>query len=76
MHELLLRLVRRLVTRPDEVAIRQEEWDGATLFEVSVAAQDRGRVIGRGGRIVAALETLLDAIAEREGGECRVEVLD
>jgi uncharacterized protein len=54
-------VARRLVDRPDEVSVDEAEEDGALVIRLHVAAEDLGRVIGRGGRIARALRTLVRA---------------
>ena len=54
-------VARRLVDRPDEVSVDEAEEDGALVIRLHVAADDLGRVIGRGGRIARALRTLVRA---------------
>ena len=76
LKELLESFARALVTRPDEVRVTQVEDEEGILLELEVAEEDRGRVIGRRGRTADALRTLLDAVAERQGTHCDVEVLD
>lgn len=76
LKELLESLARALVTRPEQVRVTQVEDDEGILLELEVAAEDRGRVIGRRGRTADALRTLLDCVAERQGTQCDVEVLD
>lgn len=76
LKELLETFARALVTRPDEVRVTQVEDEEGTLLELEVAEEDRGRVIGRRGRTADALRTVLDAVAERQGTACDVEVMD
>ncbi len=59
--ELVEYLARRLVDKADEVRVEEVEEDGALVIELHVAAEDLGRVIGRGGRIARALRTLVRA---------------
>jgi predicted RNA-binding protein YlqC (UPF0109 family) len=54
-------LARRLVESPDAVSVDEFEEDGALVFQLRVATEDLGRVIGRGGRIARALRTLVRA---------------
>ena len=73
VEDLLEYLVRSLVDEPDEVSVeRVEEDDGTVVLELRVAEDDAGKVIGRGGRTVAALRTVMKAVAVRH--ECRVLV--
>lgn len=75
--ELLIYLARSLVDRPDEVRVESfEEEDGTVVYELRVAEEDTGRVIGRGGRTVAALRTVLKAAAVRQGNRVLVDVVD
>ena len=76
MRDLALHLVRGLVHEGARVQVRERREGGRVLLEVGVAPDDRGRVIGRGGRTADALRTVLDAVARRRGCSCRVEVLD
>ena len=61
MRELVEFLVRALVEKPDEVEVEEFEEDGDLILEVSVADDDLGRVIGRGGRIANAIRTVARA---------------
>jgi uncharacterized protein len=74
MAELLAFLARELVADPDAVRVETEERDGAVVLHLHVAPDDVGKVIGRGGRIVRALRTVVRAAAVREGRRVLVEV--
>ena len=74
MAELLAFLARELVADPDAVRVEAEERDGAVVLHLQVAPDDVGKVIGRGGRIVRALRTVMRAAAVREGRRVLVEV--
>jgi hypothetical protein len=74
--ELLAAFARALVREPDEVAVHEYEEQGRTLLELEVSPDDLGRVIGRGGRTAAALRTVLDAVAARQGRKCGLEILE
>jgi predicted RNA-binding protein YlqC (UPF0109 family) len=75
--ELLTYLARSLVDRPDEVSVESfEESDGTVVLELHVAEDDAGKVIGRGGRTVAALRTVMKAAAVRQGTRVLVDVVD
>ena len=63
MRELVEFLVRALVEQPDKVEVEEFEEDGDLVLEVSVAEDDLGRVIGRGGRIANAIRTVARAAA-------------
>jgi predicted RNA-binding protein YlqC (UPF0109 family) len=74
MAELLAYLARELVDEPDAVRVETEERDDALVLVLHVAPDDVGKVIGRQGRIVRALRTLVRASAVREGRRVLVEV--
>ena len=77
MEELLTYLARSLVDAPDEVSVeRFEEEDGTLVLELYVAEDDAGKVIGRGGRTVAALRTVMKAAAVRHERRVLVDVVD
>jgi uncharacterized protein len=74
MSELLAYLARELVDDPEAVRVEAEERDGALVLRLHVAPDDVGKVIGRGGRIVRALRTVLRASAVRGGQRVLVEI--
>jgi predicted RNA-binding protein YlqC (UPF0109 family) len=70
-------LARALVDNPDDVSVESfEEDDGTTVYEVTVAEDDVGKIIGRGGRTVNALRAVVRAAAVREGRRVLVDVVD
>ena len=74
---LLEYLAQGLVDEPDEVSVEQfEEDDGTIVLELSVAEEDYGRVIGRGGRTAHALRTVVKAAATGEGFRVLVDIVD
>jgi predicted RNA-binding protein YlqC (UPF0109 family) len=68
-------LVRSLVDDVDAVSITRTETSGGELFQVSVAADDVGKIIGRSGRIVKALRTLMRAAGSVDGRNVDIEIL-
>src|SRR5205085_12454600 len=74
--ELLAYLARELVDDPEAVRVETEERDGALVLLLHVAPDDVGKVIGRGGRIVRALRTIMRATAVHEGRRVLVEIAD
>ncbi len=70
-------VVKHLVRAPDEISIRVEDKGAQDVVLLSVAAPDVGRVIGRQGRTVNALRTLLAALAQTSHARgATLEVLD
>jgi predicted RNA-binding protein YlqC (UPF0109 family) len=76
MRDLVEYLTRALVDDPDAVTVEEVEEDGDIVLEISVAEDDVGRVIGRGGRIANALRTVAKAAAVREDRRVIVDILD
>jgi predicted RNA-binding protein YlqC (UPF0109 family) len=77
MKELLEYLARGLVEHPDEVRVNQvEEDDGAIVLELSVADDDYGNVIGRGGRTASALRTVVKTAAAKTQRRVFVDIVD
>jgi uncharacterized protein len=77
MKELLEYLARGLVEHPDQVRVNQvDEDDGAVVLELSVADDDYGNVIGRGGRTAAAIRTVVKAAAVRTKRRVFVDIVD
>jgi uncharacterized protein len=75
--QLLEYLAQGLVEEPEEVSVEQfPEDDGTVVLELSVAEQDYGRVIGRGGRTAQALRTVAKAAATHEGCRVLVDIVD
>ena len=72
---LLEYVARRLVDAPDEVEVREGEpqEDGTPVWELQVAPDDRGKVIGKKGRVAHSLRTLLHAMANAPVG---LEIID
>ena len=75
--ELLEYLARGLVEHPDQVRVNEvQEDDGATVLELSVADDDYGNVIGRGGRTASALRTLVKAAAAKDKRRVFLDIVD
>jgi predicted RNA-binding protein YlqC (UPF0109 family) len=64
--ELIEYLARQLVDEPEVVRVDTEEGTDAVLFRLHVAPADRGKVIGRGGRLVRSLRTVVRAGGARD----------
>ncbi len=69
-------MARDLVDRPEGVEVQLIEESGADVLELTVDPEETGRVIGRQGRTVQALRTLLSAAGARHGRNYELEILD
>jgi len=76
MRELIEFLARSLVEDPDAVSVEEIEENGDIVLESTLADDDLGRVIGRGGRIANALRTIAKASATRAERRVVVEILE
>ncbi len=76
MTELLEFLVKALVEDPGAVVVEELEEDGALVYEITVAEDDLGRVIGKGGRVANAIRTIAKAAAVRLDRRVIVDILD
>ncbi|MBV9338637.1 MAG: KH domain-containing protein [Solirubrobacterales bacterium] len=76
MKELLEYLARGLVEHPDQVRVNEVQEDDATVLELSVADDDYGNVIGRGGRTAAALRTVVKTAAAKSRRRVFVDIVD
>lgn len=76
MTELLEFLVKALVEDPEAVEVEELEEDGDLIYEISVADDDLGRVIGKGGRVANAIRTVAKAAAVRLDRRVIVDILD
>ena len=77
MGDLLEFLARALVDEPDDVRVDSfEEDDGTLVYELTVADDDVGKIIGRHGRTENALRTVMRACAAGQGRRVLVDVVD
>ncbi len=77
MQEFIESVVKLLVDKPDEVNVEAVESEQTIIFELTVGDGDYGKVIGKRGRNISAIRTILFAINAKEGGKrARLEVID
>ena len=77
MEDLLEFLARALVGQPDQVSIEGfDEDDGTIVLEIHVADEDVGKMIGRGGRTISSVRTVMRAVASRQDERVLVDVID
>lgn len=69
-------LVRSLIEHPDALKIDRIETERVDIFFLHVGQEDRGRVLGKGGRTIGALRTFLEGVAVRLDREVVVEIID
>lgn len=67
MKELILYITQALVDHPDQVEVDEyEEGDGSVTVELSCAEADKGRVIGKNGRVIQSIRSVVMAAARKE----------
>lgn len=75
MKELIEYIARSLVDHPEQVKVTQVEGEQSIIFELQVAQDDMGKIIGKEGRIANAIRTLLKVAAAREGKRAVLEII-
>jgi uncharacterized protein len=73
--EVLEYIARNLVDEPDAVQVTEERSEGTVILKLSVAPDDVGKVIGRGGRTARAIRDVLRAAGTRAGVSTVVEIV-
>lgn len=76
MKKLVKQMVTALVDHPRDVRITEVKGDKSLVYELRCHKKDVGKVIGRNGKTVSALRTLLGAIAARDGRRAMLEVVE
>jgi predicted RNA-binding protein YlqC (UPF0109 family) len=76
MKDLIEFIARSLVDDPSQVEVSERFSRGTTNLELSVAKEDMGRVIGKGGQVANAMRLLLRVAAAREGKQANLDVVD
>ena len=69
IRDLLEEMIKAIVDKPDEVSLDLNEGENTVIYELKVGEGDVGKVIGKKGRNVSALRTLLFAVNAKEGGK-------
>lgn len=75
MKELVSHVVKQLVDNPEKVKVKEVKGEQNIILELSTATEDIGRVIGKQGRIIKALRTLLNAASVKTGHRVTIEVI-
>lgn len=75
MEDLILYIARLLVDEPEAVQVRQVRGRQGPVYKLSVAPHDRGKVIGKDGRIIEAIREIIGAAAARQGIHVTLDVV-
>jgi predicted RNA-binding protein YlqC (UPF0109 family) len=69
-------VVKALVDHPDQVTVREVDGDRVVVFELHLAPDDVGKVIGRNGRTISAIRMLLNSAAAKLGKRALLEIIE
>jgi len=75
MKELIEYIAKSIVDLPDEVVVTEETDERGIIFKLKVADEDKGRVIGKQGRVAEAMRTLLRVTAAKQGTRATLEII-
>ncbi len=75
MKELVEYIARSIVSAPNDVKVIEERDSSGVVIKLEVNAEDKGRVIGKQGRVAEAMRTLLRVVATKEGTRVRLEII-
>jgi len=75
MKELVEYIAKSIVKAPEDVKVTEEASDKGVVLRLEVAPEDKGRVIGRQGRVAEAMRTLLRVVAAKENTRARLEIM-
>ncbi len=75
MRDLVEYMAKSLVNDPDQVEVTEVNGTRSVIFELRVAQEDMGRVIGKGGKVANAMRTLLRVAAAKQGKRAILEIV-
>lgn len=75
MKELVEYIAKAIVSVPNDVKVSEDTDSGGVVIKLEVNAEDKGRVIGKQGRVAEAMRTLLRVVATKEGTRVRLEII-
>lgn len=76
MKELVERMAKALVDKPEDVVVNEIDGEKTTVYELRVATTDLGKVIGKQGKTARAMRTILSASGTKVGKRCVLEILE
>jgi len=75
MKEIVEYIAKSIVNLPDEVVVTEETTDEGVMLKLQVADEDKGRVIGKQGRVAEAMRTLIRVKAAKQGTRATLEII-
>ncbi len=76
MKELIEYIAKALVDQPDQVKVTEVDGERTVVYELRVAQSDLGKVIGKEGRTVKAVRTIVTAASMKAGKRTVLEILE
>lgn len=76
MKDSLFYIVSSIVDNPKEVKVEEQEENGIVNFHISVAKEDMGRIIGRGGKIIRAIRNVMKIPAIKMGKRIEISLVE
>jgi predicted RNA-binding protein YlqC (UPF0109 family) len=76
MKELVQYLARSLVSNPDAVEVTESAIEDGAVYELRVAKDDLGRIIGKQGRTAKSIRTILNAAASKTNRKVGLEIVE
>lgn len=76
MKDLVLYMAKALVDNPDKVEVSEVSGEKSTVLELKVADGDRGKVIGKEGRIIKSIRTIVNSASAKQDKRATVEIIE
>ena len=76
MKELVLYIAKALVDNPEQVDVVEVAGEKSTVLELKVADGDRGKIIGKEGRIIKSIRTIVNSAAAKTDKRATVEIIE
>lgn len=76
MKEFLAYIIKNLVDKPEEVHLKEVQGTNTIIYELTVAKGDIGKIIGKEGRTIKAIRTLLVSVASRDNVKVSLEIME
>ncbi len=76
MKDLVERIAKHLVNHPEQVKVENTDSGNVEIYELTVADEDRGQVIGKNGKNAQAFRTILNAAGAKQGKRVFLEIVE
>jgi predicted RNA-binding protein YlqC (UPF0109 family) len=76
MKDLVLYIAKALVDNPDQVEVKEVVGEKATVLEIKLAPEDRGKVIGKQGRIIKSIRCIVNSASAKLDKRASVEIVE